>query len=101
MWLLIFSWLPSAQAEIGVFFVPNHGQAAPDIRFTVQTPHLTAYFMQTEIRFKVGEDEVGLCLLVANRTARLESRNQMAGRANVIHGSVPQSWRRDIPIYEE
>jgi len=100
MWILL-QLIDPAHAETGVFFVPNRGQAESGVRFTVQSPHLTAWFLQTEIRFRIGEDEVGFRLLDANGAARIESRNPMAGRANFILGSRPQSWQRDIPIYQE
>jgi hypothetical protein len=94
-------WFLPAQASTGVFFVPNRGQTEPDIRFTVRGPQLTASFLQREIRFKVGEDEVGMLLSGANGAATLEGRKELPGRANFLSGSRSRSWLRDVPLYGE
>jgi len=98
--LMVFSWLTAAEARTDLFFVANRGQAKPDIRFMVQSPHLSAYFKQTEIRLKVNGATLGFRLVGANPAAVIEGRKQAAGRANFLVGT-PEQWTQDIPVYEE
>ena len=98
--LLFLPWAAAGQPKTGLYFVPNNGQAAADVRYTVQSPHLKVYFKQTEILFTVDKATLGFRLVGSGPSAVIESRRPLAGRANFLVGT-PERWHRDIPVFEE
>ena len=86
--------------EPAPFFVANHGQASPEIRYTITQPGLKGYFGSSEVGIDLGGAKIGLRFPGANRTPRIEGLGQLAGRVNFLIGSKPQDWKTDVSAYQ-
>ena len=82
------------------FFVANHGQASPEIRYTITQPGLKGYFGPSEILLDLGGATIGLRFAGANRTPRIQGLKELAGRVNFLMGSEPQEWATDLSAYQ-
>ena len=99
--LTIAAGLAGVPGKAELWFVPNAGQAQPEVRFMVKTPRLTAQFLQTQIWFSVKDVRIGYELLGANPAARIEGVGQLPGKTNFFLGSDPGGWQQDVPVYDE
>ena len=84
--------------RIPLFFIENHGQAAPEVRFMAQGSGLTAYFTPEAALFRVAGAAVRLQFLGSSPSVRLEGSGLLQARANFLTGAE-QEWRVGVPLY--
>ena len=83
---------------VPLFFIANHGQAPPAVRFMAKGSGLTAYFSPGEAVFRVAGRSVRMQFEGANPSPRVEGMERLPGHANFLIG--PQKdWRPDVPLY--
>jgi hypothetical protein len=81
-----------------VTFLPNQGQAPPEVRFLARGSQSTAYFLPGQILFQVHGDTLRLEFEGAEPTAQPESLSRAVGEANFLIGPQ-ENWRLGIPLY--
>ncbi len=88
-------------------FIPNAGQTAPVVQFTVKGAGHTIFFTPEGIIFSAASEVEGesvpsvvrLQFIGANPQPTFEGLEPMPGRANFFIGSDPARWRTDVPTY--
>jgi Beta-propeller repeat len=99
---LIIVLLAACEAGAGqsvpVFYIANHGQAPPNVRFMTKGSGLTAYFLRREIILRAHDGSVHMRFEGASPSTRLEGAEPLQGRANFLTGAA-QRWRRDEPTF--
>lgn len=83
------------------FFIPNRGQAAPEIRYMVQTPGLTAGFGSTSAVLQVDSLALRIRFVGANPEPSLEGVERLDATANFLLGQEPQNWKTNLPVYQK
>lgn len=99
---------PAAPPSLPLSFMPNLGQADPDVGFTLSAGPLAVQLAPAGPRFLLGPAdgqappaEVRLSFPGANPSPALVPFTQLPGRINLLRGADPAAWRRDIPAYGE
>ena len=83
---------------VPVFFVANHGQAPPDVRFTAQGSGIHAFFSLVEVRYQTPDASLYMQFDGAGREVRMEGAEPLPGHANFLLGGA-ESWHAGIPLY--
>jgi uncharacterized repeat protein (TIGR01451 family) len=83
---------------VPLFFIANHGQAPPAVRFMAKGSGLTAYFSPGEALFRVAGRSVRMRFEKANPSPRIEGMERLPGHANFLIGAQ-RDWRSDVPLY--
>ena len=91
--------LNSNPKGVPLLFVGNHGQARPEILFSVNTPHLHASFKSREVEFNRQGENICMRFVGANSEAAVDGIDRQPGHINFIIGSDPDSWRTNLPLY--
>src|SRR5579871_2633200 len=89
-----------AGRSLPLFFIPNAGQFAPEIRYAVQTPELQAGFGNDFAVFQVRASRFEVRFGGARTDAQLGGEQPLAGRATFLTGGQPSGWRTDLATYE-
>ncbi len=100
--LILLAVLPAfgegGNNALPLFFIPNHGQASPEIRYLIDTPALSAGFTSQGAIFKSSGHELHLVYRDAS-PATIAGEQTLPGHANFLMGNDPENWRRDLPLY--
>src|SRR5580698_9077578 len=98
--LAAFPALAAGPADHGIplFFVANHGQTSPEVRFMAKGSGLTAYFLKDEAVFQTPGWSLRMHLEGGNAKVRLEGSNPLAGRVNFFTGGE-ENWHAGLPMY--
>src|ERR1039458_2892947 len=72
------------QDAVPLFFIANHGQAPPAVRFMAKGSGLTAYFSPGEAVFRVAGRSVRMQFEGANPSPRVEGMERLPGHANFL-----------------
>ena len=91
--------LKAGERPAPLFFTPNRGQAAPEVRFLARTPHLTAYFSRGEAEIRAAAGAVRMRFEGA-RSAEPEARVRLPGVANYL-GRSRRGLLTGLPLYGE
>ena len=83
------------------FFIPNAGQAAPGIRYMVETPGLNAGFTATSAVFQLDRLTLRVEFQGANPNAAIEGQERLNAAANFLIGSQSQNWKTNLPTYQK
>jgi hypothetical protein len=83
------------------FFIPNAGQANPNIRYMVQTPGLSAGFTSTEALFQLSQLTIEVRFKGANPQTTLEGEDRLNAAANFLIGDQEQDWKTNLPVYQK
>ena len=102
-WIVVFAQAAALAASPGrdsvpVFFIANQGQAPAAVRFMAKSPGITAWFLDDGVVLRVGGQTVRLCFEGAARSATLEGRQPLEGRANFLARDA-ESRRLDVPLF--
>ncbi len=96
-----------------LFFVPNAGQADPNVRFQVHSLGGTVFFTPDSIVLSlphptdgprgIGRTEwsnvVRMDLLGANPTPQIKGVRRLSGGVNYFIGNDPEDWHTDLPTF--
>jgi hypothetical protein len=80
------------------FFLANHGQAPPPIRFIAKAPGWTAYFAPGEATFHVAGTTLRMRFEGCAHASRPEARNRLPGVVNFLIGRKDR-WLLAQPMY--
>jgi beta-propeller repeat-containing protein len=83
---------------IPLFFIANHGQAPPHVRYMAQGPEVTAYFSPREILFRIGSYPIRMQFQGSNPAAPIEGTDRLPGEVNFLTGPQ-ENWRRGKAMY--
>ncbi len=89
----------SLLAASGPFFMPNRGQTAAPILYTMQSPEFMAGFEAEGVQFEIHGSTVSLHFGGAQRPY-VEPAKQLPGIVNFFPGSDSHGWRTGIHTYE-
>ena len=81
-----------------LFFLANHGQAPPPVRFLAKAPGLTAYFSPGEVLFHVAGKTLRMHFEGTARASRPEAGDRLPGVANFLTGPKDR-WLLEQPLY--
>ena len=84
--------------SLPTLFLPNAAHSDSRIRYTAQTPELTAGFAADSVVFRIHETQLGLKFKGANRDTQMEGTDPMPGRANFLLGDSA-SWKTGVPVF--
>src|ERR1043165_3832145 len=87
-----------AKVAAPLFFIANHGQAPPQVRFIARGSGLTAYFSHGEALFRRGNASVRMQFVGGRRSVKVEGVERLPGQANFLTGAESQ-WRQGVPLY--
>ncbi len=90
-----------AGRSLPAFFIPNAGQAAPEIRYIVRTPGLNAGFTATGAVFQLGQMTLRVHFARANPDPVIEGEQRLEAAANFLIGNRPQEWKTNLPTYQK
>jgi hypothetical protein len=82
-----------------LFFLANHGQAPPPVRYMARAVGLTAYFSPGEALYRVAGKTLRMRFEGAARVARPEAMNRLPGVANFLIGPKDR-WLLGQPLYD-
>src|ERR1035438_5421077 len=83
---------------VPLFFLANHGQAPPPVRFLAKAPGLTAYFSPGEVLFHVAGKTLRMHFEGTARASRPEAGDRLPGVANFMTGPKDR-WLLEQPLY--
>jgi len=84
---------------VPLFYIANHGQMAPSVRYMVKTPELTAYFESNSIQFTGRGENLRLEFLGANSSPAVEGIKPLSAKANFFAGNQPSQWHVNVPLF--
>jgi len=85
--------------SLPIFFIPNHGQTDPTLRYVVQTPELQAGFALDSVVFQIHETQLRVHFARASPSVAIHGLDPMAARANFLIGDDPASWHTSLSTY--
>ncbi|MGA3018708.1 MAG: SBBP repeat-containing protein, partial [Bryobacteraceae bacterium] len=102
-WIVLFAQAVALAAALGhdsvpVFFIANQGQEPAAVRFMAKSPGITAWFLDDAVVLRAGGQTVRLCFEGAARSATLEGRQPLEGRANFLTRDAA-SRRVGVPLF--
>ena len=89
------------QSQLPGFFVENHGQAAPDIRFIMRRPNGMAYFANNGLTISLAKRSLGINFLNCSPNVILETRENLRAVANFFQGNDSINWRSDVKLFKQ
>ena len=87
-----------SDAAVPLFFIANHGQVAPEVRFMAQGSRLTAFFSPGEALFRVDDRSVRVQFVGASPSGEVEGTKRLTGLANFLTGEEDH-WRIGVSLY--
>ena len=95
---------PQAFARLPIAFEANQGQAGPSIKFLARGLGYTVALTSTDAILSLRNagheaETLRMTLVGANGTARVDGRDQLAGRNNYYAGSDPAQWHTNVPTF--
>ena len=102
-WIVLFAQAAALAASPGrdsvpLFFIANQGQAPASVRFMTKSPGITAWFLDDGVVLRADGGTVRLSFEGAARSATLEGRQPLAGRANFLTRDA-RARRLDVPLF--
>ncbi len=100
--LTVLCWAAGAagdEVSLPVLYIPNHGQADPEVLYTVRAPEITGHFTAKETLLAWRGELVRIRYIGARGSVRVEPTGRLPGEVNFLLGDSPQRWRRNIPVY--
>ncbi|MGD0348067.1 MAG: choice-of-anchor D domain-containing protein [Terracidiphilus sp.] len=107
--LLSILAIPAALAQARVaqppmYFEPNRGQAAEDVRYLLRDGLLSGEFVRdgVSLALPVRTEEVSrvrMQLLSASQDAAIEGQEMLGGHTNYLLGNDSSRWLRSVPNY--
>ena len=85
--------------KLPLFFVPNRGQAAAAVQYTLRTPQMSVQFESVETYFDLGRGGLGVRFSGANPEPRIEAQDSLGGKVNFLLGNRREDWQTDVPTY--
>jgi hypothetical protein len=82
-----------------LFFVPNRGQAAAAVQYTLRTAQLSVQFKRAETFIDLGRGGLTVRFAGANLEPRIEALDGLAGKVNFLLGDQREDWQTDVPTY--
>jgi len=93
-------------AGMPLYFEPNQGQAAPEVRFFANGSRSALYLTNREAVFALREAPdsvtrsiVRMRLVGASPAAEIVGEEELPGKSNYFVGNDPEQWRTDVPHY--
>ena len=96
---ILYGSSDSQYGQIPLTFIANRGQVHSSVRFTAQSPGLSAYFTPAEVVLDVGSAVVRMRYLGASVAPEVEGLDLQEGKANYLIGSDPQKWKTNVPLF--
>ncbi len=84
-----------------LFFIENHGQADPKIKFYLKGVAQSVSFGEGEIIYSTPRRAIRQRFIDANRSPSINASKKLAGQVNYLVGKDEKDWKQNIPIYEE
>jgi Beta-propeller repeat len=81
-----------------VIFLPNQGEAPPDVRFLARGSGATGYFSAGEALFQVRGATLRVQFDGAEPSAEVQGVERLSGEANFLVGPE-EEWRLGVPVY--
>jgi hypothetical protein len=88
----------SRQHPMPLFFLANHGQAQPAVRYVAKASGLTAYFSPGEALFRTAGSTLRVHFEGAAGASCPEAMDRLPGVANFLTGPK-ERWRLEQPMY--
>ncbi len=82
-----------------LFFVPNRGQAAAAVQYTLRTPQFRVQFQPAETYLDLGRGGLAIRFAGANLETRIEALEGLAGKVNFLLGGKREDWQTGVPTY--
>jgi hypothetical protein len=89
-------------SKIPLSFVPNHGQAYKNVKFTSRGNGYSLALAPTTftlVQSRPSASVVQATLLGGNATAKMTGVEQLVTKTNYLTGSDPRKWKTKIPNY--
>jgi Beta-propeller repeat. len=96
---LLYGSSDSSYGQIPLTFIANRGQVHSSVRFTAQSPGLSAYFTPGEVVLDVGSAVIRMRYLGASISPAVEGLDLQEGKANYILGNDPKKWKTNVPLF--
>ena len=81
-----------------VLFLPNQGQAPPEVRFLARGSGATGYFSPGEALFQVRGATLRIQFEGAEPSVEVQGVERLSGEANFLMGPR-EEWRLGVPLY--
>ena len=101
--------LPSKSLSLPLFFEPNQGQTAPQVKFLARGAGYGLFLTADEAVLRLQPSAVSsqrasssvirMRLDGANSSARVSGASPLPGKSSYFIGNDPSKWRRDIPQF--
>src|SRR5689334_6722154 len=103
-WFALLPAIATAAVSAGpdavpLFFVSNHGQAAPGVRFLAQGSGLIAYFSDRQALFQSEHGRVRLEFVGAEEGVEIVGAGTLPAKANFLIGDESE-WRLDVQLHQ-
>ncbi|MFN7919933.1 MAG: hypothetical protein U0Q16_07545 [Bryobacteraceae bacterium] len=86
--------------RIPLYFEPNQGQTADEVRFLARGGGMTMFLTGREtVLASRGGSAVRMRLEGSRKTAELEPLEKQPGVSNYYRGNDPTKWRTGVPHY--
>jgi len=89
----------TAQPHLPLSFIPNVGQAAPEVQMEARIAGGALQFRATEMTLQVGDADLRVQFVDANANGRIHGVTPLPGVVNFYAGADPAAWRTATPTY--
>ena len=89
------------QPQLPGFFVENHGQAPPDVRFVMRRSTGTAYFDHGGVTIELAKSLLSIKFVKSSPDTVLESQQKLRALGNFFQGNNSVNWRSDVGLFEK
>ena len=103
--VLMFSFAACAAAkgsadspQMPFAFAANHGQTAPEVRYTGTGPRFKAWFKDRGVILQQGSAAIALAF-VAGAVPVISPEEPLGAQANYLHGNDQRHWQKNVPLY--
>ena len=94
---------PTAAAKVtraGLYFEPNMGQAAPEVRMLARGTAALVQLRDDGVQVLLGANrELSWKLVGGNDAPRIVGESAQPGRSNYFIGDQPENWLADVPHF--
>ncbi len=89
----------ASQPRPPLSFIPNVGQAAPDVQMEARIDGGAVRFRATEMALHIGDASLRVAFVGANADGRIHGVTPLPGVVNFYAGDDPAAWRTGVPTY--
>jgi hypothetical protein len=86
-------------STVPLVYFPNYGQEHPAVHYAARSAALSAYFLPSEIVFRLPGSVIRMQFPGATGPARIEPARQLPGTVNFLRGRE-EEWRIGLPMYD-